>query len=190
MSKAGARNIRTRFQLSWILLIAFVSVLGSVVLFLTLRGIFTRELGQDYGEAFVIMRNLDELLAPIIGFSILFYIVVVSTLASVVTLFLSYRIAGPIFQIEQMAERLGRGDLTRGASPRHGNELGDLSAAAFTLQEKLATQLAPLKRNVEAMDAAWTELDMASPEEYRDTAAQTLAVIKAQLGSIKESLRE
>lgn len=182
------RNVRIGFQVHWILRFSLVSLLGSAIMIAIMKRALTTDLGTDFKAAFFVLKHYRELLIPILGFSVLFYIVVVSVLASFVVLLLSHRIAGPLFRLECFAGHLARGDLSFGLRSHSGDELRNLMSAAGRLQDVLVGRLAPLPEHFARIDEAWDALDAAPPERYRDEAVRTLALIEERLVSIARNL--
>jgi HAMP domain-containing protein len=181
------RNVRLRFQFHWILQFSAVSLLGSAVLLAFMKRAFTTDLGKDFKAAFFILKHYRELLLPILGFSVLFYMVVASVLAGFVVLLLSHRIAGPLFRLERFAEHLSRGDLSFSLRAGRGEELRNLLAAAERLQGKLVGELAALDAHLARVDEAWESLDAAEPGRQREQAVRTLALVEEQLSAIERS---
>jgi HAMP domain-containing protein len=182
------RNVRLRFQLHWILQFSAVSLLGSAVMLGFLKRAFTTDLGSDFTAAFFILKHYRELLLPILGFSVLFYMVVASVLAGVVVLLLSHRLAGPLFRLERFAEHLARGDLSFSLRPGKGEELRNLTATAERLQGRLVGELAALNEHLGRIDEAWESLDAAGPESRREETARTLSLVGERLDAIERDL--
>lgn len=182
------RNVRIGFQVGWILRFSVVSLLSSALMIAIMRRALTTDLGKDFKMAFFVLKHYRELILPILGFSALFYIVVVSVLTSFAVLLLSHRIAGPLFRLEHFAEHLARGDLSFSLQIHGGDELRNLFGAAGRLQEKLLAGLIPLREHFARIDQAWEQLDAATPERYEDEAKRTLSVIEERLRSIEQSL--
>lgn len=189
MEKA-VRNISSRFMYQWMLRFGLASLLGSALLLFVLRESLTQELGQDFGGAFQVLRNLQGFLLPIVSFSVSFYVVVVSVLVVIMVFYLSHSIADPLFRIERVAEHIRRGDFTCSAGPYSGDQLEDLLSAIEELQTQHSTQLASLKVHFEAIDSAWQRLDGASTEPYDETAKEVLAAVGEHLGLIEESFQD
>jgi len=188
MAVENVKNIRNRFILQWIFRFALVTLLGGTLLSLLLRKMLMVDLGQSYKRAFYLMKNLETLLPPIIGFSLLFYVVVVCLLAAAVLIYLTYRIAGPLLRMESVARHIRRRDLTCSLPLRHGEQLEELVDVTEKLLDTLRGQLVPLRSQLDDIDSALDELDSAPPELHEETARKTLGILEDRLGAIKNSL--
>jgi methyl-accepting chemotaxis protein len=186
--KTDERDIGGGFAFAWILRFSLVSFLGGAVLFVVLEKIFSKELGENFGHAFVILKNLDQLLLPAIGFSILFYALVVVAMVVIMTFFISHHITVPLFQLESFAKHIGRCDLSTPIPLKRGDQLAVLYGVVARMQDSMVQQLLPIRARLDAMDKAWAKLDAAPKEKYEEAALLSLQTIEEELSSIKNSI--
>ena len=101
--------INKAFQLNLILKFVILVIFGSIISGLILYFYMARKL-LDGPE--VVYYNTMGLLAPAIIFTQFIVGVFVVLIAIRVVLLISHRIAGPLYRLERVAERVGDGDLT------------------------------------------------------------------------------
>lgn len=189
MGKA-AKNISARFQRTWIFRFTLVSLLGSAVLPIVLKKVFSRDLTSDYGKAFVVLKNMEDLLLPMIGLSAFFYIVVASVLAATVIYYLSHSVVDPLFRIENAARLIRRGDLSDPIGVEPGDQLEELVINTEKLRKKYGDQLLSVRTHIDTIDEAWKAIDDALAEPDKDTVRKSLATIGEQLALIGQELDE
>lgn len=101
--------INRSFQLNFILRFVGLVMIGSFFSGLILYFYMARQLenGPD-----IVYHNTMALLTPAIFFTQLIVGIFIVSITTYVVLLLSHRIAGPLFRLERVAERVGEGDLT------------------------------------------------------------------------------
>jgi methyl-accepting chemotaxis protein len=184
----SVKNLSARFEYTWILWFALVSLFGSAVLLLVLKSVFSPVLTEDYGKAFVILKNMQGLLLLHIALSAFLYAVVVSVLATAMIFYLSHSIVVPLFRIEKGARRIRKGDLSSPIKIKHGDQLEELLVAAERLRKKYEGQLRPVLTGLDAIDGAWKTIDEALAESDEDAVNKALAATEEQFAMIARTL--
>lgn len=132
--------VAKKFQLKYVglilLLMFLTAALCSYVVYYTSMILFAEKLANVYPQgrlvAIVRLVNLRIMLSAIL----------VSPLVALIGLFLSHRIAGPIFRMENLIGRLAAGDLTGGKLVlRQGDELVALADKMNNLSESLRSTI-------------------------------------------------
>lgn len=174
------------FQLRWMARVAAAIALASLGLILVIRKVFQTELDQNFGKAVQTLRTMDELLLPAVGFSVLVFLLVSSTVVAVVTHFVSHRILRPIFRAETFAEGLHHGDLTTPTPVHGGDQLRGLATEIDRLHGSLITEVRRIGEALERIDPLWEELDDVAPEELAEKAPEILQRIQRELDAAAE----
>lgn len=182
------REINIRFQVRWIIRLAAACIIASLLLLLVLRMVLSHEIGTNFSRSFYALKNMELFLFPAVGFSVLFYILVVSLLVAGVTIFVSHSIAGPIFRLERLAEMLGRGDLSFSTRLRRTDQLISVAETVGELRDSLAGPLREVGRSLERIDSRWKELGQAPPEDYFGMVESFLENMEAELEYINQKL--
>jgi len=139
------RIVRTRyflargFQLRYagiILLVAFVTaVLSGLTVFRTTCNILGEKLSQVYPQGlFVAIFNK-------VALALLKNMAVLAVLIFIFAIFISHRIAGPIYRIKSVIRAIGEGNLDAPVYLRKNDELHDLAEEINKLQESLKARL-------------------------------------------------
>ncbi len=153
------REIWIRYQLRWMIIVAAAIAVASASFLYTLRRALDQDLGPSYKQAYTTLHNLQKVLLPMIGLSVLIYLIIGSVIVALVTIFISHSIAGPLFKMERFAESLRRGAVNFPMRLRSGDQIGLLAESLRELQSALADRLRPLGRVLNRADRLWAEFD-------------------------------
>jgi hypothetical protein len=174
-------EVTVLFQLRWMARVAGAVALSSLCLLLVLRKFFLPKLDPSFARAFQTLRTLEGLLLPAVGFSVLLFLLVVSTIVAIAVYFVSHRLAWPIFRAEHFAEALHHGDLRTPVFVRHGDQLRGLAAALEKLHGSLVAEVRQIGEALERIDGLWEELDDIPPDEYVRRAPEVISRIQREL---------
>ncbi len=179
--KRGTLIIKKGLQSKFILLV-MISILLAVCLIMgDIYYLFGRDVVSDLmdpGLYELFLNNNKVLLAKLV-----IYLVVVG----VVTVFLSHKLAGPIYRFEQSAKVVGGGDLTYRVHLRKGDELMDLQDEFNRMLESLQGRVVKDRHLAEKISRALNELvqgKSVSPE-----LVSRLKEIKTEVDSITNSFK-
>ncbi|MDD5680809.1 MAG: HAMP domain-containing protein, partial [Candidatus Omnitrophica bacterium] len=130
-----ARGFQLRYA-GIILLVAFVTaVLSGLTVFHTTCNILGTKLSQVYPQGlFVSIFNK-------VAFSLARNMAVLAILIFIFAIFISHRIAGPIYRIKSVIREMGEGKLDVPVYLRKNDELHDLAEEINKLQESLKAML-------------------------------------------------
>lgn len=88
--------------------IAAVCALGCLAGLLFLRWVFWRDLGADYAQTVYTLKSMRTYLVPTLVLSSLIVLMVASVAVFAVAIFLSHRVAGPLFRLQRVGEHLDK----------------------------------------------------------------------------------
>lgn len=115
--------------------------------------------------------------------SILMRWIVVFILAiAILSIFVSHKIAGPVFRLEETTKMIASGDLTQQIQLRHGDELKDLQEAFNQMSESLCKMVAKDREVIEKLVATNNRLrekidkKSLNPESFEEIARDLHAV--------------
>lgn len=156
--------IDTRFQLKMAGAFLLLQVLLTGLLSLALYLFMDSELKAGLASAHAAYRSLDQMLLPLVavlaGFSLLLSTVIVT----VFVVFLSHRIAGPLYRFRSVLEGLGQRRLPQHTAIRPDDQLGEISDTLTHAVATLGADLAALSAAAEAIRRAHTQQDWTSLE--------------------------
>ena len=128
--------IKRSLQMNYVLLV-FLSVLISVVLVsLDFYYVVGKLLVQKVGD-----QDLDLLARSAFGL-LLQHFSIYALIVVIVSVFVSHKLAGPIFRLEQVAELVAKGDLSVRVHFRDGDELAETAAHVNRMIESLREKTA------------------------------------------------
>ncbi len=104
--------IERKFKTDFIIKFCLVVILGSIVVGGILYLLYRKDLGTTYFGAISILVRLRDVLIPSIVFTLLLQIIILSVITILLTLYVSHKIAGPIYRLERVLDSIGKGDLT------------------------------------------------------------------------------
>jgi len=143
--------IDRRFQARFVLRFCALAVAGALI-----TGIVLYLLSKDtVTTAFVnsrlsIVSTADYILPLIIGAS-LASVVVVGIATAIVVVFLSHRIAGPLFNIERSLKNIGEGDLSSEVTLRSDDQIRQLADITNQMRNDLKEKVLALKNEADKL---------------------------------------
>ena len=135
------KEFQTKFILKFCGLIVLGSVISGVGLYLFSRGTVTTTF---VNSRLSIMSTADYILPALLGSSLV-TIILISIATAVVVMYLSHRIAGPLFRIERSAREIGAGDLTLKINLRSRDEITKMADCLNEMTENLKVHLLEIK---------------------------------------------
>lgn len=114
---------------------------------------------------------------------ILIFVVVIAILS----IFVSHKIAGPVFRLEQSTRAIASGDLTRSVKLRHGDELRDLQDAFNIMSESLRKMVSKDREVISRLIDAGNRLNETIKKKRQDPEA--VESVARDLYAIIEELR-
>ena len=146
------------FQLNFILKFCAVVAVGAAVMILLLYFLSQQSTTVSFIQARVKVMTTADFILPLLIQTVLVVMAVVALASMAVTLFVSHKIAGPLYRFKQVFKELALGNLTTQVRLRKGDQLsevaGDLNhmiavTRAQLLQSK--TLLAGIRQDMEAI---------------------------------------
>ena len=111
------------------------------------------------------------------------FIFVIATLS----IFVSHKIAGPVYRLERMARVISSGDLTQSVRLRHGDELRELVDAFNTMTEALRKMVSKDREVISQLVSAGNKLNEAMNKKKADPTE--LDLIAKELYGVIDELR-
>ncbi len=134
----------------------FLTILIGAIIFTCILSIFSAHtITVTYEDSYLRLDRTPKALFFQIIRAYGVYIVLLGVVISVVSLFLSHRIAGPLFRLERSVEEITRGNLSFRITLRKKDEVKELAALMNTMIETLSAHLKEMKRYA---DAAHSEM--------------------------------
>ena len=182
-------GVQHRFRAAWLVTTTAVIALSSTALFLILRSVLSRDLGTQFSRAYFVMEQARSALWVAVGFSLLAYAALVTTLVTAVTVFLSHHIAWPLHRLERFAEGLGRGDLRSSFHLRRHDQLRELTQALDEFRDHAANRHRAVHHAVERIERRWADLGAAGAAEHARETEKLLAFLVDEVELVRTHLR-
>ncbi len=115
------------------------------------------------------------------------WIVVFIFVIAILSIFVSHKIAGPVYRLEETTRIIASGDLTYQIHLRHGDELRDLQEAFNKMSDSLRNMVAKDREVIEKLIVAGNKLKSTIDQKKLD--ADAIDGVAKDLYSIIEELR-
>ena len=106
---------------------------------------------------------------------------------AIISIFVSHKIAGPVYRLEESTKLIASGDLTHKVHLRQGDELGDLQDAFNEMSESLSKMVYKDREIIERLAKTGDRLRKKVDEEH--ITKESLEEITYELNSIIEELK-
>ena len=133
--------------------------------------------------------SLDKLylIFETVNSQLVWWILAFVFIIALISIFVSHKIAGPVYRLEESTKLIASGDLTHKVHLRHGDELGDLQDAFNEMSESLSKMVYKDREIIERL--AKTGDDLRKKVDEEDITKESLEEIAYELNSIIEELK-
>ena len=138
------REFQTKFILKFCALVALTALISAIVVYLFL----SRSVTTVFENSKIVIKPSTEFVMPGLILSSLVSILLVSLATIVTVLFISHRIAGPLYKLENSLERMAEGDLSFDISLRKNDETKTLSEAFNRTRRRLNGMISGIKKDL------------------------------------------
>lgn len=139
------KGFQSRFILRFCLLILIGGILSTGLMLYFSQGNLT----SLFSNSRLVITDTAVFILPAVIYTNLVTIVIISLSMIAVTLFVSHKIAGPLFRLEQDVKVIAEGDLTFTVRFREGDQLRELSADINQMTMHLNNKVAKIQAGVE-----------------------------------------
>lgn len=115
------------------------------------------------------------------------WIVVFILVIAILSIFVSHKIAGPVYRLEETARKIASGDLTYQIHLRHGDELQDLQEAFNQMSDSLRKMVAKDREVIDKLITTGGRLR--ETIDHKNLNPQTLESVAKDLQGVIEELR-
>ncbi|MFA6281070.1 MAG: methyl-accepting chemotaxis protein [Candidatus Omnitrophota bacterium] len=124
--KRKIRIVRMKFQRNFILKFCAIMILSSLIITAIVYGLSASSVTTVFENSRLTIKSTADFILPLLILSSLVAIVVGGIITISVTLFISHRIAGPLYRLEHDITEVGKGNLSIRIYVRKKDELNDL----------------------------------------------------------------
>lgn len=147
--------IKKGFQFRFILKFCMI-LLAGVLISTALLFIFSQDtLTSSFSHSRLVIRSTAEAMLPAIITTNLISLALIIVTTIIVTLYISHKIAGPIFRLESEIRRIGEGDLSATIALRSKDQMLEFARRVNEMTAGLHQRISEIQRQAEAIaDAA------------------------------------
>lgn len=120
--------------------------------------------------------------------TLLQWVAIFAVAIATLSVFVSHKIAGPVYRLERSAKAIASGDLTQSVKLRQGDELADLQDAFNTMSESLRRMVAKDREVISRLVAAGNRLNEQLQKKKHD--AESIEAVARDLYVVIEELRQ
>ena len=143
------KDYQFKFVLKFCLIVLAGSIISTAFLFFFAQGTLT----SSFEHSRLVIRNTATAIMPAVILTNVITLIVIAFATIVVVLFISHKIAGPMFRFEKDLKDIGQGDLTKKVRLRKKDQFTNLANSLNTmtasLHEKVVSTQAEVAQLIE-----------------------------------------
>ena len=143
------KNYQTKFILKFCLLVLAGVVLSTVLLLSFSQGTLT----STFKDSRLVVTKTSWAIFPAIMYTNLISLGLITLATIAVVLFISHKIAGPMFRFEKELKAIGQGDLTVRIILRKGDQFKDMAESLNQMSLSLHDKVATIDKGLETIIA-------------------------------------
>jgi len=175
--------IEKEFQAKFILKFCTLVAVGGVLTIGILYLLSMQSTTVSILNSRVVVRSTADFLLPVLFQTVIIVTILVSIATILVTLFVSHKIAGPLYRFKKVMQALAEGDFSSDFRIRHLDQLQDVADAFNNMINKIRQELDQLKHNLLTLKE---KLDSISEHDIADHKRASLAELKRISGELNK----
>ena len=146
--------VKKEFQFQFILKFCLI-LLAGVIISTGLLFFFSQDtLTSSFSHSRLVIRSTAEAMLPAIITTNLISLALIIVTTIVVTLYISHKIAGPIFRLETELRRIGQGDLATNVSLRANDQMLAFAQRVNEMTAQLNRRVTEIRRQADEISTA------------------------------------
>ena len=160
-----SRDFQVRFTIKFLIVIVIEAILAIGLFMYLSRGTLTTGfIGSDFRIA-----RTSEFFLPTLLVSNLIIIGITAIIGIAVLIYMSHRIAGPLYRFEKILTDIGRGDLTQRFKLRDKDQLSELSESITELTTTMDNRISDIKFRTHELSGLLQEIQTTVPSKPSDS---------------------
>jgi methyl-accepting chemotaxis protein len=139
------KDFQTKFILKFCLLLLAGVIVSTGLLFFFSQDTLT----SSFQDSKLVIENTAMAILPNVIYTGLITLALLAIATIIVTLFISHRIAGPMFRFEKELKEIGEGDLTKKVSLRKKDQAQELADCINDMTASLRGRVLPIRTGLE-----------------------------------------
>ena len=173
------------FQNRFILKFCALVVAGTAVTIVALYFLSRHSTSVAFVDARVKVMTTADFLLPLMVQTLIIVMGFVSAATVVVTLYVSHKIAGPLYRFKQTFRELTVGNFTRPVTLRKGDQLLDVAGDFNRMIMVLSTQLVEAKKILQTLKA---DIDAIGADNVDESRRQRFLALQNKVRDLEKSL--
>ncbi len=165
------KDYQFKFILKFCLIVLAGSIISTAFLFFFAQGTLT----SSFEHSRLVIRNTATAIMPAVILTNVITLIVITFATIVVVLFISHKIAGPMFRFEKDLKDIGQGDLTKKVRLRKKDQLTNLANGLNTMTASLHEKVVSTQVEVEQL------IELASKEKAPQRLVEGLNLLHKNL---------
>lgn len=159
------RDFQVGFTIKFLLIIVIEAILAIGLFMYLSRGTLTTGfIGSDFRIA-----RTSEFFLPTLLISNLIIIGITAIIGIAVLIYMSHRIAGPLYRFEKILTDVGRGDLTQRFKLRDKDQFSELSESITELTTTMDNRISDIKLRAHELNGLLKGIQTATPSRPPDS---------------------
>jgi methyl-accepting chemotaxis protein len=175
------KDFQNKFIMKFCALVALGAVVTMALLYFFARQATTVAIVQSR----ITVRTTADFLLPLMIQTVIIVTVVVSIAAAVVMLFVSHKIAGPLFRFKQTFKELAAGNFSNQVRLRKGDQLIEVASEFNHMIASVRGQILTSRSNIESAKA---DLDAISEFNVEDSKRHQFLALKKKLEEAAQAI--
>jgi len=143
--------VKKEYQFKFILKFCFIVLAGSIISTLLIFFFSRGTLTSSFENSRLVVENTALAILPAIIYTNIITLFMISLATIVAVLFLSHKIAGPMFRFEKELREIGEGDLTKIIRLRKNDQIKDMAESLNEMTSKIHGKLNDIQGDIERL---------------------------------------
>lgn len=169
--------VKKEFQLKFILKFCLLILIGTLIstglLFLFSQDTLT----SSFQQSRLVIKSTGLAILPSVVYTNLITLGLIAIATIIVTLFVSHKMAGPLFRFEKELQDIGEGDLTKQVILRQKDSIGDMAGCLNNMTTNLHNKILDIQTEVQHI------LEFASRQKAPQGVIEALNGLQKKIGS-------
>ena len=150
--------IDQKFQLNFMFKFCALVIIGSLMIGVLIYAFSLRSTTVVFEHSRAMVKSTADFILPILLQTILVVSIVVAISTIILILFISHKIAGPLYRLKKELSTIGGGNLANGFSIRKDDQLQEMAVCVSSMVKGLRDRIANLKHDWRGLKDHWEAL--------------------------------
>jgi len=171
------KSFQAKFILKFCALVAFGGLLTIGLLYLFAM----RSTTVAFVNSRAVVRTTADFILPVLIQTVAIVVIIVGFATVIVTLFVSHKIAGPLYRFKKVMQDLEKGDFSSDFRVRHLDQLQDLAGTFNNMIKKIREEIKTLKNGFSALKEKSESISESEVSESKRSLLEELKRIAEEL---------